>query len=336
MSRTPHDALFKVAFSQTEHAAAALRSVLPREVAARIDFRSLKLCPGSYIDEKLADSHSDLLFSATLARRSLLIYVLYEHQSTSEPLMAFRLLRYMVRIWDAHLAEHPGARRLPAILPVVLHHSETGWQGSVAFEDLLDLDPDALAAIAEHVPRFRFVLDDISAAPDEALHARPMTALGRLVLWCFRHARQPGELVKRISSWLDVVREVGRAPGGEDALEKFWRYVLLVNDSPNPEEFLERLLAAAGPEAQEEIVSVADWLEQRGRLKGLDEGLREGRQEGRLEANRSTLLKLLRLRFGAVPEADVARISAAGAEQLELWTERVITAASLAEVLGEG
>lgn len=70
-------------------------------------------------------------------------------------------------------------------------------------------------------------------------------------------------------------------------------------------------------------MSIADWLKER------------GRQKGRLEAHRSLLLKQLRLRFGAVPEADVARISAAGVEQLEVWTERVITAASLAEVLGE-
>jgi predicted transposase YdaD len=332
MSRTPHDALFKATFSQVEHAAAALRSVLPPALAVRIDFGSLALCPGSFIDEKLADSHSDLLFSALLARSPLLIYVLYEHQSTPEALMAFRLLRYMLRIWDAHLAEHPGARRLPAILPVVLHHSETGWQGSVAFEDLLDLDPEALADIAEHVPRFRFVLDDISAEPDEAIRTRAMTALGRLVLWCFRHARQPRELVGRLSGWLDVVREVRQAPSGRAALGLVWRYILMVSGPRRPEELLRKLLAAAGPEAEEEIVSVADWLEERGRLKGLD----QGRLEGRLEGQRSTLLKLLRVRFGALPEAEVARVHAADAEQLERWTERVVTAATLAEVLGEG
>jgi hypothetical protein len=33
------------------------------------------------------------------------LYVLFEHQSTNDPLMAFRLLRYLVRIWEAVLVE---------------------------------------------------------------------------------------------------------------------------------------------------------------------------------------------------------------------------------------
>jgi predicted transposase YdaD len=77
-----------------------------------------------------------------------LLYVLFEHQSPVDPLMLFRLLAYMVRIWEAHLKSEPEARRLPAIIPVVLHHSRSGWTAKVAFEDLLDVDPVVLAEIA--------------------------------------------------------------------------------------------------------------------------------------------------------------------------------------------
>ncbi|WP_438026501.1 Rpn family recombination-promoting nuclease/putative transposase [Sorangium sp. So ce233] len=114
MTPTPHDALFKSTFSQPEHAAAALRQMLPAALAARIDFASLALQSGSFIDEELAASHSDLLFSARLAEASLFIYVLFEHQSTTHPLMAFRLLEYMVRIWKGHLERPPRSTRLPA------------------------------------------------------------------------------------------------------------------------------------------------------------------------------------------------------------------------------
>ncbi|WP_437913535.1 Rpn family recombination-promoting nuclease/putative transposase [Sorangium sp. So ce302] len=77
MTPTPHDALFKSTFSQPEHAAVALRQALPAALAARIDFASLVLQPGSFIDEALAASHSDLLFTARLERASLFIYVLF-------------------------------------------------------------------------------------------------------------------------------------------------------------------------------------------------------------------------------------------------------------------
>ncbi|WP_437575505.1 Rpn family recombination-promoting nuclease/putative transposase [Sorangium sp. So ce887] len=327
MTSTPHDALFKSTFSHPEHAAAALREGLPAALAARIDFASLALYAGSFIDEELTASHSDLLFSARLEQAPLFIYVLFEHQSATHPLMAFRLLKYMVRIWQGYLERHPKATRLPAILPVVLHHSETGWTGAVAFQDLLDLPPGSMALMAEYLRHFRFVLDDISAETDEALRARAMTALGRVVLWCLRHARRPEELVARLSSWADVVREVRGAPGGRAALARVWRYILNIADPAQPRELLQRLLAAAGPEAKEEIVTIADYLREQGRLAG--------EREGRLEGQRSTLLKQLRLRFGELPEPIVVRVRAADARQIESWTERVLTAPTVDDVLTE-
>ncbi|WP_437966859.1 Rpn family recombination-promoting nuclease/putative transposase [Sorangium sp. So ce260] len=336
---TPHDALFKSTFSQPEHAAGALRDALPAALAARIDFGSLTLQPGSFIDEALAASHSDLLFTARLERAPLFIYVIFEHQSTTHPLMAFRLLAYMVRIWQSYLERHPKAMLLPAILPVVLHHSKTGWTAAVSFQGLLDVPPETLALMAEHVPQFRFVLDDISEETDEALRARAMTALGRLVLWCFRQARDPEELVERLSEWREVVEEVRRAPGGAAALARVWQYIFSIVDPPQPEKVLQRLLMAAGPEAKEEIVTIADYLREEGRREGRLAGEREGRlageREGRLEGQRSTLLMLLRLRFGDLPEPIEARVRAADARQIEGWAERVLTSPTLDDVLTE-
>lgn len=225
------------------------------------------------------------------------------------------------------LERHLKATRLPAILPVVLHHSETGWTGAVAFQDLLDLPPGTLAPVAEYLPHFRFVLDDISAETDEALRARAMTALGRVVLWCLRHARHPEELVARLSGWAELIQEVRCAPGGRAALARVWRYILNIADPAQPRELLQRLLAAAGPEAKEEIVTIADYLREQGRLAG--------EREGRLEGQRSTLLKQLRLRFGELPEPIAARVRAADARQIESWAERVLTAPTLDDVLTE-
>jgi hypothetical protein len=47
---------------------------------------TLKPETGSYIDPKLADSHSDLLFSVRLRNgHDVLVYALLEHQSTQGP-----------------------------------------------------------------------------------------------------------------------------------------------------------------------------------------------------------------------------------------------------------
>jgi predicted transposase YdaD len=127
-----HDALFKHAFSNPEHARGVLATALPSEVAARIDFASLVPQPTTFVDATLEDRHADLLFSARIAGREGLLYLLWEHKSEPDHLTPLQVLRYMVRIWDHHLAvlaeeqkERP--RKVPVIVVVVLHHGPGGW-----------------------------------------------------------------------------------------------------------------------------------------------------------------------------------------------------------------
>jgi predicted transposase/invertase (TIGR01784 family) len=169
---SPHDALFKYVFSQPEHAASELRAVLPAALSARLDWGSLELQPTSFVDERLSGREADVLFTVSYDGRSAFLYVLLEHQSTNDPLMAFRLLRYLVRIWEAVLAEQPDRQRLPAIIPVVVHHSSSGWTAARDLGSSIDLDAETLAILGSYVPEFRFVLDDLSHADDAALRGR--------------------------------------------------------------------------------------------------------------------------------------------------------------------
>ncbi len=324
MQPSVHDALFKAVFSDPHHAAGALRSALPALIVARIDWSTLALEPGSFVDETLHDRHADLLFSANLAGRRALLYLLYEHQSAPHPLMPFRLLVYVVRILEGWLKESPTAARLPAVLPVVLHHGDGGWTAARALEDLYDLDEDTLAAAGEHLVRLRFVLDDLDAQSDDALRARAMSALGRLCFYCFRHARNPAELVRGLTTWADLVREVCAAPNGAAALATVWRYILLIHDE-KPEVILQQLGAVTPDQGrQEAMMTAGEVLIERGRI--------QGQLQGQLQGQRRTLLKLLTVRFGALPEAVVARLNQADGDQLDTWVERGAAAATLDEV----
>jgi predicted transposase/invertase (TIGR01784 family) len=60
--------------------------------------------------------------------------------------------------------------------------------------------------------------------------------------------------------------------------------------------------------------------------------LAASRDEGRTEGEAKLLLKVLRLRFGRASEAMRARVEAATSEQLDAWTERVLSASALHEV----
>jgi len=170
--------------------------------------------------------------------------------------------------------------------------------------------------MAPYIPRFRFVLEDISHQTDEALRARAMTALARLSLWCLRHAREPEELVDRLGAWMDLVREVRAAANGVAALVLIMRYILAVNEPDRPEKLIARLLAVTGKEGKEEIMTAAEQLMERGRQ----------------QERREMLLEQLCDRFGTLPEAAVARVTGAGLAELRAWAKRVLTASALDDV----
>ena len=325
VTTTPHDALFKAAFSKLRHARGLLRALVPGPLRQRIEWATLRLESGIAVgDEDLDEQRMDLVFSVRAKGRRMLLYVLAEHQSKVDPWMAFRLLCYLVAIWKGYRAQHPRAKRLPAILPLVVHHSPTGWTAPVAFEDVLDADADLLAALGPYVPRFRFLLDDLSAQTDADLRARShMTAGGRVAILSLKHGR--GQVAVRIRA----LAPDGRAPAARDVLASVLRYIL---ETSRAEPATLRVLLAreVGREAAEEIMTTAEML----RREGRDQGRQEGRREGEVLGKRGALLLQLRQRFGRIPAAAAARIEKAGPAELDLWFGRVLAASSLDDVLG--
>ncbi len=340
----PHDSLFHYAFSNVEHARGVLASALPRAIAARVDFASLAVKKSRFVDERLRNYYADILYSGRVSGREGLVYLLWEHKSAPEPLTPLQVLGYVVRIWQDHVGEqtaqrkdkgHPPPRapvKLPVVLVVVLHNGPGGWTAATRLEDLLDADEDLLAALGDHVPRLQLVVDDLAAQADEHLHARAATAFARLVLWCLKNARDAGWLREEHPVWKELIAEVLAGPDGIKLLGVLFRYIVKNNPNATPENLRGLLPSGRGPEVEEAIMNwYQEELEQT-RREARRDGAREGKREGRLEM----LLKQLRRRFGDLPPAVVARIDEADTSLLDLWAERVLTAATLDDVLAPG
>ncbi len=92
---SPHDKLFRLALADKRTVLAELRAVLPTALAERLEPNSLEQLPGSFIDENLRASSSDLLFSAKLAGESALSYFLFEHKSETARTALLQLLSYI-------------------------------------------------------------------------------------------------------------------------------------------------------------------------------------------------------------------------------------------------
>ena len=97
----PHDRFFKELFAHLPTARDFVRHYLPEPLGAAIDLRTLTIVKESFIDEQLRNYFSDLLFHAKRKQGGdVLIYILLEHKSLPDVMVALQLLLYLARIWQ--------------------------------------------------------------------------------------------------------------------------------------------------------------------------------------------------------------------------------------------
>ena len=318
----PHDALFKAVFSEPANAKGELVSLLPGSIVDALDLDSIEPVPASFVDEALRQAHSDLLLRAPLRDAGeAFVYVLFEHRSTPDPLMPWRLLRYMVRIWERWLAARPQARRLPAILPIVLYHGARPWTAPRSLTELIDLAPDLVAAGKSWLPDFRLLIDDLAAIPEADLADRPLPPFGQGALLLLqaapRAARDPGAFVEMIGREAHVFRRLTADPADRERLVRLLRYTLSVSEV-SPHALARALEALAGRSVAEQVMTTAERL----------------RIEGRAEGSRAIARQVLTARFGALPAQLEARLNAMDADAVAALTARALRAASLDESFG--
>ncbi|MCG8339710.1 MAG: Rpn family recombination-promoting nuclease/putative transposase [Cytophagales bacterium] len=118
----PHDRFARAALSDVTVASDFLRAYLPKEVTKRIDFKTLALTNGSFIDEYCRQYYTDLVYTCKIDKRDGYIYCILETQSTPDELMAFRILSYVVDLLKTYLKQHPNAKKLPIVIGLCVYH----------------------------------------------------------------------------------------------------------------------------------------------------------------------------------------------------------------------
>jgi hypothetical protein len=195
------------------------------------------------------------------------------------------------------------------------------WSDPRLFGDVLAVPPAVRPAVEPYLVQFRYLLNDLSEVSDEELRDRAMSAVAKLVSLCFKHARTSPDFLSILSRWMDVVREVARAPNGLAALAQVLCYILQVSEHVERTELHALLARELGPHAEEAIVTAGQRL------------IEEGRQEGRLQGFKEAFLQLLQQRFGnQVDSAIERRVAEAPTEQIEAWFRRVLSASTLSEL----
>jgi len=313
---TPHDCFFRENFARHAIARDFLRHHLPQALLADLDLERLTISPDTFVTEALRKVYSDLIYQIPYRDTQLSVYLLFEHKSQSDHWVLLQLLRYIVASGELYRDQHPQAKTLPPIYPLVLYHGQRRWRAPACFHDLIDPLPEALKP---YVPQFRYALHDISARSSTAIKGEVLSRLIQLALRNI-YSDQPAE---RLHELLELITKVSRDPTALDVLESLLRYYVQGTgrlDETQVRRLLEQTLS--GEPLMETFID-----------KYIALGEQRGEQHGEQRGRATILLRLIERKFGPPSEMVRERVTQADSDRLLEWSERILEARTLEEVL---
>ncbi|WP_390900626.1 Rpn family recombination-promoting nuclease/putative transposase [Serratia fonticola] len=272
-----HDAVFKKFLTNPDTARDFLELHLPSVLLQYCDLSTLKLESGSFIESDLRASYSDVLYSLRTERGDAYVCVLIEHQSSPDKHMAFRLIRYAIAAMQRHL--DTGYDQLPLVIPTLFYHGQvTPYPYSMSWLEEFS-EPD----LARQLYAGHFPLVDVTVIPDDdIMQQRRMATLELLQ----KHVRQRDlfEIKERLVTLLSFGYTTN------EQLISLVNYMLQVGNTTEPDKLI-RELARRTPRHEEELMTIAEYLEQKGFKKGMEQGIEQGIEKG-MEQARATVLNI--------------------------------------------
>jgi predicted transposase YdaD len=280
---------------------------MPEELSRTLNWSTLRLLEGSFVDEELRRSETDFLYEVERigVDASLWLYILLEHQSTPDRWMRFRLLKYCCRIWDMNLAARPTPSELRPIVPLVFYQGERHWSYSTEFADLF------AESIRDWpwVPRFSHGLIDQSGMQPEEVQGELKARLMQLLLMAAYHPALAW--MEEVAALLVSLSSL-EPSGGVNYMRVFVRYILSTQEPEAAAAFRE-VLRQQAPEVGEELMTTyAQEL--------LAEGRAEGEQLGKLKTQVEVIEGFLR---EGVSWSVIERATGVGETQFEALKRRV-------------
>jgi predicted transposase/invertase (TIGR01784 family) len=310
--RSPHDTFFRESFTRREVACDFLRCRLPPELLAELDLTTLEISKDSYVSSDLRTAYSDLVYRVGYGSEALTVYLLFEHKSWAERWTSLQLMRYIAAEGDQYRKQHPKARHLPPVYPLVIYHGNRSWTAPTGFHNLVKPLPDLMKPF---VPSFGYQLVDLSGPTDAEIKGRVLTRLVQLAMrWVFD--AQP---VERLRELLALIEHVEDRDTAVEVLESLLRY--FVQGTQRVDEPTVRALLQQTSTGEPIMQTFID--------RYIEQGINQGQRLGEATA----LLRQIERKFGPPSDTVRERVLAADSDTLLEWLDRILVAESVDAVL---
>lgn len=267
-----HDSFFKSSLTQKKIAVDFFKAHIPKSLQKHIDYTSLRLSNKSFVTEKYKQLHSDLVYQCKINQSSGYLYLLIEHQTTADKLMAFRKQRYLFELMDEHLNQ--GNKKLPIVIPMCLYHGkESPYPYSTDIFDCFDE-----VCLAKQLMFKPFNLIDLTVISDEEIVAHGLSGLMEILFKNYR-AKNFFKVYQKLIEQKILQKTICKI--GENYLQSVLTYIINVSDKKhfgNAENFIDETLKAL-PDERQQIMTLVDELRLQGMQQGIEEGILKGREE---------------------------------------------------------
>jgi len=305
-----HDTFFKEVFSRPDVAENLVLNFLPPNVTGALKPSSFRLRKGSFVDPRLKEYYSDLLYRVDFENgKGAYVYLLFEHKSRPDKKVAFQLFQYMARVLNRTTKR--GKKPVRPVIPVVLYHGKKKWNVPSDFAALYDAPEDLGAKLLD----FDYYLIDLSAFSDDEIKIRALAcATLAVALLLMKNIFSP-DLSKRLAGYFELVRNVSDQSALE-FLESVFRYLGVAKERVKLADAGQALKQALGKKGETFMYGLLE--------KWVNEGVEKGKLLGMQAGVASLTIRLLTRRFGKLDDAVEERIRLLPLDKMEKFGEDLL------------
>lgn len=315
--RQVHDRGYKRLFSNRQFFQQLLETFVNEAWVKDIDFEHCEKIDKTFITEHYKETESDILYKVSLKGQETYIYVLIEFQSSVVWFMALRMLHYICSFWLDYIEQHPKARKLPAIFPILLYSGDKKWRATTDLHNLLQ-NPELFK---EYLPHFRY----FKIAENE-YSQQQLLSIGNLVSTLF--LAETADDIDKIKNQLLNLFEKSEDKAAISLLLN-WYQQLVVHGYREQVDY--QALEQIYREQQEVNVMLETALNKHGQrffIQGEQIGIQKGEQIGFQKG----FLLLLESKFGKLNAQQKTRLEQLNDQQLTNISKKLWTASSLEEI----
>ncbi|PNR95875.1 Rpn family recombination-promoting nuclease/putative transposase [Petrotoga olearia] len=305
MSNPIKDSIFKELFEDRTIFYDFLKAFLPKEITKQIKETDLKREQTELIGKDFSIKRSDILYKIEKRNapkgvqgnapkgvqgngQDVYIYLLLEHQSKVDQLMAFRMLAYKVRIWEQYVKSHKKESeqkgfKLPVIIGMVFYDGKAKWTSPTDVKDKIT----KIKNMEEYLIKANYELINLSNIKEETI-INMKKALGVILL-----TDKPNVRVKNAEELLKIINKDIILKLPEEEQEKFDKhrnaFIELFGKRTDYEEIEERYEELKEMEVPK-MFNTLEEIAKRDREKA--------KVEGKLEERKELIIEILNQRFG--------------------------------------